>query len=153
MSLPIAAFDPGLSGALAVLGDFDDVVLFDLPQANRELDPAALARMLREARPRRAVVEAVGAMPGQGVTSMFNFGRSYGTILGVLGALEIPTVRVRPAVWKRHFGLIRQDKDASRALALRLYPALQGLELKRHHGRADALLLARFLLESAPRST
>jgi len=92
-------------------------------------------------------------MPKQGVASTFKFGRSYGTILGVLGALSIPTIRVRPQVWKHHFGLLRQPKDASRALAQRLYPDLQGLNLVKHHGRADALLLARFLLESAPKST
>jgi hypothetical protein len=153
MPLPIAAFDPGLTGALAILGDFDEIHLHDLPQANSELDPAALARILRDAAPRRAVIELVHAMPGQGVTSMFKFGRSYGTILGVLGALSIPTIRVRPQTWKHHFGLLRQPKDASRALALRLYPDLEGLNLKKHHGRADALLLARFLLEVPPKST
>jgi hypothetical protein len=153
MPLPIAAFDPGLSGALAILGDFDEVHLHDLPQANSELDPSALARLLRAAAPRRAVIELVHSMPKQGVASTFKFGRSYWTILGVLGALSIPTVRVRPQTWKHHFGLLRQPKDASRALALRLYPDLQGLHLKKHHGRADALLLARFLLESAPKST
>jgi hypothetical protein len=153
MPLPIAAFDPGLSGALAILGDFNEIHLHDLPQANSELDPAALARLLRTYAPRRAVIELVHAMPGQGVTSMFKFGRSYGTVLGVLGALSIPTIRVRPQTWKHHFGLLRQPKDASRALALRLYPDLEGLNLKKHHGRADALLLARFLLESAAKST
>jgi hypothetical protein len=153
MPLPIAAFDPGLTGALAILGDFDEIHLHDLPQANSELDPAALARLLRAYAPRRAVIELVHAMPGQGVTSMFKFGRSYGTVLGVLGALSIPTIRVRPQTWKHHFGLLRQPKDASRALALRLYPDLEGLNLKKHHGRADALLLARFLLEVPPKST
>ena len=153
MPLPIAAFDPGLSGALAILGDFDDIHLYDLPQANGELDPAALARILRDAAPCRAIVEHVHSMPKQGVASTFKFGRSYGTILGVLGALSIPTIRVRPQVWKHHFRLLRQHKDASRALALRLYPDLEGLHLVKHHGRADALLMARFLLEAVPRST
>jgi hypothetical protein len=155
MPLPIAAFDPGITGALALLGDpdFDEIQLFDLPQANNELDPAALARILKDAAPVRAVIELVHSMPKQGVASTFKFGRSYGTILGVIGALAIPLTRVRPQVWKKHFGLLNQPKDASRALALRLYPNLLGLHLKKHHGRADALLLARFLLESNPRST
>jgi hypothetical protein len=153
MPLPIAAFDPGLSGALAILGDFDEIHLHDFPQVNSELDPSALARLLRSYAPRRAIVEHVHSMPKQGVASTFKFGRSYGTILGVLGALSIPTTRVRPQTWKHHFGLLRQPKEASRALAVRLYPDLDGLHLKKHHGRADALLLARFLLESAPKST
>ena len=152
MTPTIAAFDPGITGALALLGDpdFDEIQLFDLPSANGELDPAALARILKDAAPSRAIVEQVGAMPKQGVTSTFKFGRAYGTVLGVLGALAIPTVRVRPAIWKKHFGLLNQPKDAARALALRLYPNLQGLHLKKHHGRADALLLARYLIEVNP---
>jgi len=152
MTPTVAAFDPGLSGALAIISggdpDFDTVQLHDLPQANGELDPSALARLLRDAAPRRAIIEHVHSMPKQGVASTFKFGRAFGTTIGVVGALGIPLVRVRPAIWKKHFGLINQPKDAARALALRLYPNLQGLHLKKHHGRADALLLARFLLET-----
>jgi len=154
--LPIIGFDPGITGAVAVLDLFDDVSLHDLPQANGELDPAALARLLlqfSEHSHPRAIIENVHSMPKQGVASTFKFGRAYGTLLGVLGALQIPTTRVSPHTWKRHFNLLGKPKDASRALAQRLYPQLTTLNLKKHHGRADALLLARFLLETPPRST
>ena len=155
-TLPLVGFDPGLTGAIAFLDDFDTVDLHDLPQANGELDPAALARLIRNysgGAPSRAIIENVHSMPKQGLASTFKFGRAYGTVLGVLGALEIPLTRVTPQTWKKHYGLLRQPKDASRALALRLYPRCQGLHLKKHHGRADALLLARFLLETPARST
>ena len=89
-------------------------------------------------------VEKVGAMPGQGVTSMFNFGKSYGTVLGVVGALGFSRRDVTPQLWKKHFGLIGRDKDASRGEAIKMFPGAS-LSRKKDQGMAEALLIARWL--------
>jgi len=89
------------------------------------------------------VVERVGAMPGQGVASTFRFGRGAGVVDGVLGALGAPFQYVAPGVWKRHFGLLKKPKDASRLMALERFPnCANELKRKRDHGRAEALLIA-----------
>lgn len=109
------------------------------------VDGRALAHMLRGIDTKQAVVviEKVGAMPGQGVTSMFNFGNSAGVVRGVAEALDFKVVFVTPQVWKRHHGLIGTVKDASRILALKKFPKLAlTLKRKRDGGRADAILIA-----------
>ena len=95
-----------------------------------------------------AAVEKVGAMHGQGVTSMFSFGKSAGFIEGVLTALEIPYQLVPPAVWKKEFSLIGKDKKASVEVCRKLFPKL---DLKRTErcktdsdGKADATLIAEY---------
>jgi len=89
-----------------------------------------------------AVVESIHAHPGQGVTSMFAMGQGYGIIRGIIAALDIPIYLVSPQKWKGHFGLLKQDKDAARIKAIELFPELADqLNLKKHHGRADALLI------------
>ena len=88
-------------------------------------------------------LEQVSAMPRQGVASMFNFGCSYGVVMGICAALRYPVVLVRPAAWKKAAGLIGKPKEAARTLAQQLYPE-QDLALKKHVGRADALLIARY---------
>lgn len=145
----IIGIDPGLSGAIFLLqGDDSDV--FDMPvterlvngKLKRQIDPASLARIL----PTDAefvIVEQVSAMPGQGVTSSFNFGFTAGAIQGVVAALGLPLRTVHPQVWKRKFGLLGQPKDASRAEASRRLPQHAHLwPLKKHDGRAEAALLA-----------
>lgn len=147
--------DPGLSGAIAVLvdGRYRDVA--DMPTVGRgkagrqTLNCAELASYLRSWRGQYAgadvcaVVEEVASRPGQGVTSMFRFGHSCGAIEGVLATLGIPVCRVTPQTWKRAYGLLGADKDASRGKAADLFPAAP-LGRKRDHGRAEALLLARW---------
>ena len=160
MSLPrcVLGIDPGSSGAVALLGvNGKPIMVFDVPtvlaykssKTRRMLDANGLTRnikrMLIPHPATIAVVEDVRAMPGQGVSSMFSFGKSFGIALGVLAALEISTELVPPERWKKHFRLGR-DKEQARALAARLYPTVE-LELKRHQNRAEALLLARYYQE------
>lgn len=95
-----------------------------------------------------AAVEKVGAMPGQGVSGMFNFGRSYGFILGVLAAFGIGYQLVPPGVWKREFGLIHAEKRVSVETCKRLFPGVGLLPTARSRkdsdGMAEALLIAEF---------
>lgn len=143
----IVAIDPGKTGAIAHLGnDGSFCCVSDIPVAGKRIDAAGLALFLRTqlvvGPPGvRVIVEEVGAMPGQGVTSMFGFGTSFGIILGVVAALRYPMELVRPAVWKRDMGLSK-DKEASRLKALQLFPdATEMLQRKKDEGRAEALLL------------
>ncbi len=144
--------DPGLGGALAVIDEYFDVVaLHDTPtlvvKARRgktqHYDLPGLAGLLRPYAGQGAhvILEESQAMPGQGVKSMFTIGVGFGVWLGLLGALEIPYTRVRPAVWKRKLALQNSDKETARLLAQQLFPTAD-LRLKKHHGRAEALLLA-----------
>jgi crossover junction endodeoxyribonuclease RuvC len=137
------AIDPGaISGAYAVFyGDDGHVDLGDLPVVDKQLDAGALGRIVRLAQPAYAVVEKVGSMPKQGVASTFKFGVAVGIIHGVLTALGVPLFYVTPQVWKRHHTLLGKDKEASRALAQRLFPVLPGLSRVRDQGRAEALLI------------
>ncbi|MBN7138983.1 hypothetical protein A7A76_07730 [Lysobacter enzymogenes] len=156
MTLRVAfGIDPGLSGAVWPLIDGEPGPFLDMPTRKvgdwGEVDAAALVawlRQVREAHPGAhftACVEKVGAMPTDGATSAFRFGEGTGRIVGVLESLAIPYSRAIPAVWKRHYGLLGQGKDAGRELAIRLFPRAAGdLKRKKDNGRADALLLARW---------
>ena len=138
----LIAIDPGaVSGAYAIRFPDGEAQVGDLAVVNGQLDAAALSRMTKDMRVATAVVEQVGAMPKQGVASTWKFGFAAGVINGVLAANGVPTHYVSARVWKRHHGLLGKDKEASRALAIRLHPSLRGLELKKHQGRAEALLL------------
>jgi hypothetical protein len=138
----IIAIDPGaISGAMALLLPDGELYVGDLAVVNGQLDAAALSRIVCDARVAVAVVEQVGAMPKQGVASTWKFGFACGTIRGVLVANGVPIHYVSPSVWKKHWGLIGKDKEASRSLAILRYPKLKGLDLKRHQGRAEALLM------------
>ena len=95
------------------------------------------------------VVEQVNAMPGQGVTSMFNFGQTFGAIKGVCAALELPIFFVRPSKWKKHFELINSSKDSSRTKVIEMYPSLSSqLSKKKDVNKSDAILIARFYSET-----
>jgi crossover junction endodeoxyribonuclease RuvC len=150
--------DPGIVGAIAVLqSDYMECLgLFDMPvmtlgKNKHQVNAAELTKILRRfQRPDypsleqpTVYLEQVNAMPGQGVSSMFNFGMGYGVVQGICAALGYPMVLVRPNAWKKIAGLINKPKEAARTLAQQLYPE-QDLSLKKHVGRADALLLARF---------
>ncbi|WP_119154160.1 hypothetical protein [Caldimonas tepidiphila] len=142
--------DPGASGAIVIL-DAAGVPLKWAAMPTRKtgsatrVNAAALAALLRPFANGLAFLEQVGAMPGQGVSSMFSFGHSAGVVSGVLGALEIETTMVTPQAWKRRAGLIGTDKDAARSRAIELWPAWRELDAKgRGQALADAALIARF---------
>lgn len=145
----VLGFDPGLSGAVAVVTPSGDLVTAcDLPIMGEgkaaRIDAASLARLIGEFVPAKAVVEQVGSMPGQGVASTFAFGRAVGVLAGVLGALAVPTVYVAPGTWKRFHGLPSAKEDARRK-AIELWPAHASLfARKKDHGRAEAALIARW---------
>jgi len=143
--------DPGLSGALAVLAaDGALVAVHDTPVltlrtsrgTRQEYDVPGLVALLVPYTGQQAhvIIEASQPMPGQGTRSMFTVGLGFGVWLGMLGALGLAHTRVRPHVWKRGLGL-RSDKEQARLRAMQLFPSAD-LRLKKHHGKAEALLLA-----------
>jgi crossover junction endodeoxyribonuclease RuvC len=142
----ILGIDPGVSGAVAFYFPSapERIAVEDVPVAGGEISTPHLASMIRRYAPTMAVIERVQAFRGQGVVSMFNFGRSYGDVRGVIGALNIPLHLVTPQKWKKHFSL-SSDKDQSRLLAIRLFPSVaEHFKLKKHDGRAEAALIARY---------
>jgi len=145
----ILGIDPGISGALAWLSDDGHLIsTMDMPaievHGKKKVSPQILTSELAGRRPILAVIEDVGAMPGQGVTSMFNFGYSAGILVGVCAGLGIPTVLYRPAVWKRAAG-VPADKGAARQMAQRLWPGCRDFDRVKDDGRAEAALLARWV--------
>ena len=132
--MKIIGIDPGLSGAIAILENNKVLKIFDIPvmaegkKNKRQLNSALLVNLLKENiinnEDVAVVVEQVNAMPGQGVTSMFNFGQTFGAIKGVCAALGLPIFFVRPSKWKKHFELINASKDSSRTKAIEMYPSL-----------------------------
>lgn len=146
----VLGIDPGsVSGAWALLAPLQTPPLAlcgDIPVSDRMVDGAGFARLVESLAPDVAVIEHVGPMPKQGVSSSFKFGRGVGTLHGVLAALRVPVVTVTPTLWKRSYAL-GSDKEKARALAIRLWPALPDLSRKKDHGRAEALLLARWHID------
>jgi hypothetical protein len=138
----ILGCDPGISGALALLTD-TTIEAWDAPVVNGELDTDELARIVRNAKPDFAVVERVSSMPKQGIASTFRFGMSYGALRAVVAVCGVSQYLVTPGLWKKHFKL-SSDKEESRALAIRLWPGCGLFNLKKHEGRAEAALLARY---------
>ena len=146
----IIGIDPGLTGAIAVISE--DAYLFDMPvmaksTKGNQIDGAGLTSLLSGCKEAGTIVflEQVGAMPKQGVTSMFNFGHGYGIVQGVLYALCIPFQLVTPQKWKKYHGLIGKQKDMARTLCIQTHPELSGqLKRKKDIGRADALLIAEY---------
>lgn len=140
----ILGIDPGATGAIAVLSDEGYLIrVEDLPHIPKAgLQPAMVAEWLREVDDVKcAFIERVAARPGAGVSGMFNFGRDYGVLLGVLGALAIPYALVTPAKWKADLRLTK-DKNLSRARAAELWPgAAAQFSRKKDDGRAEAALI------------
>jgi hypothetical protein len=150
MDRVILGVDPGKSGALAFYFTSEPfrVAVEDIPIVNDKVSPHLLADMLRKYSPTYAIVEMVGARPGQGVTSMFNFGVSYGMVLGVLGTRATPLHFVTPQKWKKHYGL-SADKEQSRAKAIQLFPSCAAsFARKKDDGRAEAALIAKYGAET-----
>ena len=155
----IIGIDPGLSGAIAVLENHIVKKIFDMPvmsegkKNKRQLNSAQLVELIKQNIKNKEetaiVVEQVNAMPGQGVTSMFNFGQTFGAIKGICAALGLPIFFVRPAKWKKHFELINSSKDSSRTKAIEMYPKLSNqLAKKKDVNKSDAILIARFFSET-----
>jgi crossover junction endodeoxyribonuclease RuvC len=143
--------DPGLSGAVAVISP-ESLKIFDMPtmtverngKAKRQVSATELAHIFANfnSNDTHVYVEKVSAMAGQGVTSVFSFGRSFGMIEGILAAFKLPVTYVAPATWVKAVGR-GQGKDASRARAMELFPNNQAdFKLKKWDGRADAALIA-----------
>jgi crossover junction endodeoxyribonuclease RuvC len=143
----IVGVDPGLEGGYAILSADGALLLVDdIPTigsgTQRRIDAANFAAVLREHDVASAVVEQVGARPGQGVSSMFRFGQSLGTVAGVIGALSVPLTWTSPASWKRAMGL-NSDAEKSRQAAVERWPShAQRFARKKDHNRAEAALLA-----------
>lgn len=147
----VVGIDPGLSGAVAVLDvahrrlaihDMPTVLVRSGKSEKRQLAEAVLARILGQVKPEHAYLEFVSAMPGQGVSSMFNFGMSYGAIKGVLAALGIPFSTVTPVKWQRDLS-VAKGKEGNRLRATQLFPEYAHLFTRiKDDGRADAALIA-----------
>jgi len=157
--MKIIGIDPGLSGAIAVLENNKVLNMFDMPvmsegkKNKRQLNSAQLVKLIKDNISKNeeisVVVEQVNAMPGQGVTSMFNFGQTFGAIKGVCAALGLPIYFVRPSKWKKHFELINSSKDSSRTKVIEMYPSLSGnLAKKKDVNKSDAILIARYYCET-----
>ena len=153
----IIGIDPGISGSICFFKDgkiLDVVEMPTMTEGKKNKKQVNGAQIFNEITKRvnkaekdnvRVIIEQVSAMPGQGVTSMFNFGQSFGVIKGICAALSLPIYFVRPSKWKKHFNLINTNKDASRTKAIELYPKNSGeLSRKKDSNRADAILIARY---------
>ena len=151
----IIGIDPGLSGGIAILDDHKIYDIFDMPimsegkKNKNQLNSAQLVNIINKHVLKNedtlVIVEQVSAMPGQGVTSMFNFGQTFGSIKGICAALRLPIFYVRPAKWKKHFELINSSKDASRTKVIEMYPTISWrLAKKKDVNKADAILIARY---------
>ena len=154
----IIGIDPGLSGGIAILDDLKIFDMFDMPimsegkKNKNQLNSAQLVNIIKKHILSNGdtfvIVEQVSAMPGQGVTSMFNFGQTFGSIKGICAALGLPIFYVRPAKWKKHFELINSSKDASRTKVIEMYPSISDrLSKKKDVNKADAILIARYFKE------
>ena len=157
----VIGIDPGISGSICFFkdGKVDDVIempnMADGKKNKRQVNGAQIYNeiFLRiknfNKEDIRVVIEHVSAMPGQGVTSMFNFGQSFGVLKGICSAMQLPMYFVRPAKWKKYFNLINSEKDASRTKAIEIFPYISSqLSKKKDANKADAILLACFFFET-----
>ena len=155
----IIGIDPGLSGAISIVKG-GDIKLFDMPvmsegkKNKKQLNSSQLVNIIKDniddLNKATVVVERVNAMPGQGVTSMFNFGQTFGAIKGICAALQLPIFFVSPSKWKKHFELINYSKDASRTKAIEMYPKISTqLSKKKDVNKADAVLIAMYFVENS----
>ena len=153
----IIGIDPGISGSICFFEDGKITGLVEMPsmaEGKKNKKQVNAAQIYNEIYTRiknlekkniKIVIEQVSAMPGQGVTSMFNFGQSFGVIKGICSALSLPIYFVRPTKWKKHFNLIKTNKDASRTKVIQVYPHISSkLSRKKDSNKADAILIARY---------
>lgn len=145
----VIGIDPGATGAIVLLENGNPIEWLEMPVTKlgtaTRVAASALAFWIEASIADHVYVESTHAMPGQGVTSMFNFGHSCGTVMGVLGALNIPHTMITPQAWKKAAGLIGTDKDAARSRAMQLWPSWRELDKKgKGQAMADAALIALF---------
>mgnify|MGYP003299080177 CR=1 FL=1 len=156
----IIGIDPGISGSICFFKDGRILEVIEMPvmtegkknkkQVNgSQIYNEFLKRINNKDDDIRVVIEQVSAMPGQGVTSMFNFGQSFGILKGICSAMQLPMFFVRPAKWKKYFNLINSQKDASRTRAIEIFPYFSTqLSKKKDSNKADAILIASFYYET-----
>ncbi len=157
----IIGIDPGISGSICFLKDGKILDVVEMPtmtdgkknkrQVNGSQIYNEISKRINRAENQdiRVVIEQVSAMPGQGVTSMFNFGQSFGILKGLCSAMRLPMYFVRPAKWKKYFNLINSEKDASRTRAIEIFPYFSSqLSKKKDSNKADAILIASFYHET-----
>ncbi len=156
----IIGIDPGISGSICFFEDGKILDVIEMPvmtegkKNKKQVNGAQiynefLKRINRKDDKIRVVIEQVSAMPGQGVTSMFNFGQSFGILKGICSAMQLPMFFVRPAKWKKYFNLINSQKDASRTRAIEIFPYFSTqLSKKKDSNKADAILIASFYYET-----
>ena len=153
----IIGIDPGISGAICFFqnGEITDVIdipsMADGKKNKRQINSQQVFNEISERIfniPKKeiiVVIEQVSAMPGQGVTSMFNFGQSFGVLKGICSAMQLSMYFVRPAKWKKYYGLIKTEKDASRTKVIEIFPYISSkLSKKKDSNKADAILIANF---------
>ena len=157
----IIGIDPGISGSICFFEDGKILDVIEMPtmtegkKNKRQVNGAQIYNEISkkiiapEKLNVRVVIEQVSAMPGQGVTSMFNFGQSFGILKGICSAMQLPMYFVRPAKWKKYFSLINSEKDASRTRAIEMFPYFSShLSKKKDSNKADAILIASFYYET-----
>ena len=156
----IIGIDPGISGSICFFEDGKILEVIEMPvmtegkKNKKQVNGAQIynefsKRINRKDDEIRVVIEQVSAMPGQGVTSMFNFGQSFGILKGICSAMQLPMFFVRPAKWKKYFNLINSQKDASRTRAIEIFPYFSTqLSKKKDSNKADAILIASFYYET-----
>ena len=156
----IIGIDPGISGSICFFKDGRILEVIEMPvmtegkKNKKQVNGAQIynefsKRINKKEDEIRVVIEQVSAMPGQGVTSMFNFGQSFGILKGICSAMQLPMFFVRPAKWKKYFNLINSQKDASRTRAIEIFPYFSTqLSKKKDSNKADAILIASFYYET-----
>jgi crossover junction endodeoxyribonuclease RuvC len=157
----IIGIDPGISGSICFFQDgvVKDVIemptMIDGKKNKKQVNGSQIFNEINERIKKidkiniKVVIEQVSAMPGQGVTSMFNFGQSFGILKGICSAMQLPVYFVRPAKWKKYFNLINSEKDASRTRAIEIFPYFSSqLSRKKDSNKADAILIASFFFET-----
>ena len=157
----IIGIDPGISGSICFLDNGKILDVIEMPimtdgkknkkQVNGSQVYNEVTKRIKnfEKNQIRVVIEHVSAMPGQGVTSMFNFGQSFGILKGICTAMQLPMYFVRPTKWKKYFNLLNSEKDASRTRAIEIFPYFSSqLSRKKDSNKADAILIASFYHET-----
>jgi crossover junction endodeoxyribonuclease RuvC len=153
--------DPGISGSICFLENGKILDVIEMPtmiegkKNKKQVNGAQIYNEIfkrisgRERENVRVIIEQVSAMPGQGVTSMFNFGQSFGILKGICSAMQLSMYFVRPAKWKKYYNLINSQKDASRTRAIEIFPYFSShLSKKKDSNKADAILIASFYYET-----
>ena len=157
----IIGIDPGISGSICFFNDGKILDVIEMPTMNdgkknkKQVNGSQIFNEISkrintlEKKQIKVVIELVSAMPGQGVTSMFNFGQSFGILKGICSAMQLPMYFVRPAKWKKYYNLINTQKDASRTRAIEIFPYFSSqLSKKKDSNKADAILIANFYYET-----